>query len=949
VSKKLLYRLLIILFIIVLVFLATSVWLLGTSGGARFLLTVLARYYAVTLYIEKADGKLWDELKLKGLRINREDLSLEAETVILRWQPIKLLTEKNLIIEHFSLTGRDMTCSAEGNLNEKIAFRIDIKDLSGIIKDARGSVHSGGWVRMINGNYEGDVSLESENVSAYGISFRHATLNGSLGKDKGNPIFVKAEINNFYYSIFKVESVLIDVTGTVQKHTIEARFSSAQSFIQSLLTGGYESSTWDGTIVHLQGNDDIGMWEIESPSKMTVSPDLFVIQQLALKSTKREHLALDISLQRDRKIGSLKAGWEKINLLRMNQWLKDVHISGNTTGSINTKWKKQDIKHLLGSATLAGTLSSPLYDISIEKTDLKMNGNNEGLDASLDIKLSDGGTLSGYLNSTSPARFAVPDNGAFEVRWQKMTLSFMRPLFPEGIDLDGVLNGHIKGKILSRSTVNVTGGTVLSNGALTHAQKGLIAAKLETAEVSFVWEDKTLSVELSLVLEGQGNLRGSVTLPLPASFPVKFSEEGTIKGSLQGNVTEKGLLSAVFPGLVRESNGELTLDIKASGTWSEPNLQGSVKLAKAGAYLPSAGIRIDDVHADVRFTRNRILLDSFYARSGSGALTGDGEFKIQEWKISSFQAHISGDQFETVHLPELKVVSSPKLLFKGTQQKLSASGDVHIPELIVSSQETAESVKPSKDVVLIDAQETQEKDQPLTVEMDIHVIFGDRVFIRAEGVDAQLGGDVQIVSKDISDIKGKGLITVLRGHYKRYGVNLDIARGRVVFTGGAIDSPVLDILALRKIGDIRAGVVISGTPRSPIITLYSEPPMPDADILAYIVLGHPLSSNKKDADLVFKAANILASSSESTALKEQLKERTGLDVLDIESGDGEISRSMLTIGKYLSPRLYISFGKALFGEGTLFRMRYTISKHWEIETQSGTESGMDFYYKLDFE
>jgi translocation and assembly module TamB len=192
------------------------------------------------------------------------------------------------------------------------------------------------------------------------------------------------------------------------------------------------------------------------------------------------------------------------------------------------------------------------------------------------------------------------------------------------------------------------------------------------------------------------------------------------------------------------------------------------------------------------------------------------------------------------------------------------------------------------------------------------------------------------------------LITVLKGHYRRYGVNLDIKRGRVVFTGGAIDSPVLDILALRKIGDIRAGVLITGTPRSPIITLYSEPPMPDADILAYIVLGHPLGDNKKDADLVFKAASILASSSESTALQEQLKQRTGLDVLDIESGNGELSRSMLTIGKYLSPKLYISFGKALFGEGTLFRMRYTLSKHWEIETQSGTESGLDFYYKLDF-
>lgn len=947
-SRNFLYRLLIILLIIAFVFLAASVWLLGTAGGARFLLGIIAHHYSVTLDIEKVEGRLWNDLRLQGLRISREDISLEAETLILRWQSIKLLTERNLIIEHFSLTGRDMTLSAEGDLHERIAFRVDIKDLSGIIQDARGRLTSEGWIHMTGEEYEGDVSLESENVSAYGISFGHATLNGSLGKDKGRPFFLKAEIDNFHYSSFKVESALLDVNGTVQNHTIEARFSSAQSFIQCLLTGGYESSSWDGAIDRLEGNDDIGMWGIENPAKMKVSPDLFVIQQLALKGIKGEHLALDMTLKHDRETGSLKATWEKINLLRMNQWLTDVHISGNTSGTIDAAWEKQDINRLLGGATFAGALSSPQYDIRIEKTDLQINGSTEGLNASLDIELSDGGTLSGYFNSPSPARFTVPDKGKFEGRWQKITLSFMRPLFPEGINIEGVLDGHLEGKILSQSAFNITGKTVLSNGALTYAQEGLVAVELRTAEASWIWQDKTLSVELSLALAGQGNIRGSATLPLPASFPVALNKEGKIKGFIQGNVTEKGLLSAVFPGLVRESSGKLSLDIHVEGTWSKPDLQGSVKLVKAGAYLPSAGIRIDNVHADVRFNRNRILLESLHARSGSGTLTGDGEFEIQDWKISNFQAHISGEQFQTIYLPELKVVSSPKLLFKGTQDKLSISGEVRVPELLVSKQDTTESVKPSKDVVLTDTQETQEKDQPLAVEMDVHVFFGDRVFIRAEGVDVQLGGDVRIVSNDLSDIKGEGLITVLKGHYKRYGVNLEITRGRIVFTGGAIDSPVLDILALRKIGDIRAGVIISGTPRSPIITLFSEPPMPEADILAYIVLGHPLGSNKKDADLVFKAANILASSSESTALKEQLKERTGLDVLDIESGNGEISRSMLTIGKYLSPRLYISFGKALFGEGTLFRTRYTISKHWEIETQSGTESGLDFFFKLDF-
>jgi translocation and assembly module TamB len=946
--RKILYRLLIILLLVVLVFIATSVWLLGTSGGARFLLAIIARHYSVALDIENVNGKLWDDLRLEGLHVSREDISLEAETLVLRWQPVKLLTKNNLLIDQFEITGRDVSVSAEGDLNKKISYTVDIKDLSGIIQDARGSLHSEGWIRMTDGNYEGDVYLKSKNVHLYGVSFDHATLAGSLQRDKGYPVSVKAAIDNFQYSVFKVESAQLDVNGTIKEHTIEARFSSAQSFVQCLLTGEYKSGTWDGLISRFEGNDDIGRWGLESPATIKVSQDIFIIDQLALNGVKGEQLALDVTLHHDKETGTFKGAWEKISLIRMNQWLKDIHISGSTSGTIDATWERKDIQHLLGKLTFAGTLSGPFSDIRIETTDLKFEGGPQGLSSSLDIKLLDGGNLGVHLNSPSPARFTVPEKGEFKVLWQNITLSFMRPLFPEGINMKGELNGHLEGKIFPQNHLDITGKTVLSNGVLTYTHQGLVAAELQTAEVSWIWRDTKLSVELSLALAGQGNIRGSATFPLPAAFPASVDKEGTIKGSLQGNVTEKGLLSAVFPGLMRESSGKLALDVHVGGTWSRPNLQGYLQLANAGAYLPSAGIRIDDVQADVRFNRDRILLESLHAQSGNGSLSGDGEFHIEGWKISDFRAHISGDHFQTIYLPELQVTSSPKLLFNGTQHKLSVSGEIHVPELIVSSQEQTESVKPSKDVVFIDSQETEQKDQPLTGEMNVHVVFGNRVFVRAAGADAQLGGDVQIVSKDLSEINGKGLITVLKGHYRRYGVNLDIKRGRVVFTGGAIDSPVLDILALRKIGDIRAGVLITGTPRSPIITLYSEPPMPDADILAYIVLGHPLGDNKKDADLVFKAASILASSSESTALQEQLKQRTGLDVLDIESGNGELSRSMLTIGKYLSPKLYISFGKALFGEGTLFRMRYTLSKHWEIETQSGTESGLDFYYKLDF-
>jgi translocation and assembly module TamB len=68
----------------------------------------------------------------------------------------------------------------------------------------------------------------------------------------------------------------------------------------------------------------------------------------------------------------------------------------------------------------------------------------------------------------------------------------------------------------------------------------------------------------------------------------------------------------------------------------------------------------------------------------------------------------------------------------------------------------------------------------------------------------------------------------------------------------------------------------------------------------------------------------------------------------VTSPSGSVSETMLVVGKYLTPQLYISYGRSLFSGGNLFFLRYDVSKRWQIETQTGQESGVDIYYKLEF-
>jgi translocation and assembly module TamB len=57
---------------------------------------------------------------------------------------------------------------------------------------------------------------------------------------------------------------------------------------------------------------------------------------------------------------------------------------------------------------------------------------------------------------------------------------------------------------------------------------------------------------------------------------------------------------------------------------------------------------------------------------------------------------------------------------------------------------------------------------------------------------------------------------------------------------------------------------------------------------------------------------------------------------------------MVTLGHYLTPDLYLSVGQSVLGSGTVARLRYRISRHIELQTESGTQNGANIFYRIDF-
>ena len=1008
-----------------------GVSLKGTVRGRNLDPAGLSPDWAGTVNFDMAGSVAWPDGKLPPQgRVSGRLLESRLHGQPLTGEIDADFSRGDLDIRSLALQGKGFDIQAAGRLARRLDVNARINDLGLLVPGTAGELRAEGWVRWQDGLWDGAASGRGANWTAGGLRIAAAEITARLGRAKGYPLHVAAKLRGAAYDRFQIDSATVEADGTVLHHTARVSFSAAGVEARISFRGGYDRGSWRGEIIRLSGRDRVGPWRLEAPASLAVSAGRVSLSPLALTGVRPERVVITGELILEPLGGDLRVQWEGLNLLRANPWLpRDIRLDGRLTGRAaaeilpgkrldvagqaawaqgKIRWRGADTDldaalptadfswqwqgelpesaaqiaagrlALTARIAASGMLTTASHRFALEKVSLHLDGSERGWNARADCVLSGGGAVKGSFSSPAPARLALPETGDVTAEWTGIDTALFRPWLPPEIHLEGILSGRAAGSLLPDGRHSLEGSLSLAGGKVRRTDKGgEIRLNLRSASIRWDWQGEALRGEVDLALLEHGEARGSFQLPLPARRPFTFDRNGPLLASLAVEVQEKGLLTSLFPGLIRESSGEIHAELRVGGSWAEPVIGGDLKLSKAGAYLPTAGIHLRDLQIAMRIEKDLLRIDSFRAVSGPGHIEGSALIRLRGWQVAGYSGSINGERFQLVYFPELQILGSPRLTFEGTTEKLAVRGELRLPELLITGPPTRNVVLPSRDVILEGAPKPVEKSFPLALDVQVRLTLGDRVLVQVEGIDAQLTGGIDLIFQSLDRITSKGEIRVVRGRYKAYGVDLEIVRGRLFYAGGPINQPVLDILALRTIGEVRAGITAGGILRAPVIKLYSEPTMPDVDILAYIIFGRALgssSSNLEQAGMMAQVASVLLSKGQSVALQEQIKNRLGLSTLEIQSGgtdaagrmgykeiptapagvapaspSGGVSQTMLTVGKYLTPELYFSYGRSLFTGGNLFRLRYDLSRRWQIETQTGSESGGDIYYKIEFE
>ena len=507
------------------------------------------------------------------------------------------------------------------------------------------------------------------------------------------------------------------------------------------------------------------------------------------------------------------------------------------------------------------------------------------------------------------------------------------------LKLFGSGGGPVEGSLAAR----------LSGAQLRHRLAGgkIEVTTLGAGDVQVTATPATVTAQLGLDAGPQGSIKGQLT----AQRAGGGWRDMPVNGSVMLQTQQLEFIPLYVPEVDRAA-GHLAADLEVAGSIGAPLLTGTLSLTQGELDLYEINLAMREATLKATLQSNRLDFDGA-ARFGAGHAAARGAL---EWRNGApfGDFTLSGSQLRVADVPEAQIDASPDLKFHIGDGAIAVTGVVNIPRARIVPADLTHAVLASSDAVIVGATNPTPVSR-YEVISDVTLALGEDVTIEAMGLKARLNGSItEHVASNDQVTHATGDFNVAQGDYTAYGRKLEIERGRLIFSGGPVGDPGIDVRAVKRFDDptagaTLAGVNVRGTLRQPQLSFFSEPPLPQQQIVSLLLAGGGLVGGQSAAVTGINASRG-ATNNEllgqgAAIIGQQLGSRIGITDVGVESNI--YNETSLVLGRYLSPRLYVSYGLGLTQTLNTVKLRYTLGDHWTVRTEFGQIGGADLVYTLD--
>lgn len=436
--------------------------------------------------------------------------------------------------------------------------------------------------------------------------------------------------------------------------------------------------------------------------------------------------------------------------------------------------------------------------------------------------------------------------------------------FPTGF-VPMLADRAVKGPVSCDIKLEDWGKNAKLTGSLDGSGMKLSGVQLSKLDVSFKTENQRFSALVD-VSEQEGTLRVDASTPLTWGNALAPTVDPHVKANLQARRFQLDTVSPFVSQYVSTLQGELNANFGFEMGQDAPKLQGSAQISDGVVQIPQIGQRFSDVQAKLSVDpAGKVRLEKLQARGTTGRLTANAEATLRGTNVESAKAEARiakseklpvtlegvalGDAWGKIdvnyrHTEEANEVRVDVPEF---QMQLPEGGfgnvqgldpDEHIRIGVYRADKTFAAI-PTQPLHSNKSDEPP-AEPPTVTRLNIHL--GNSVWIqRGTQAKVQLGGDINITSAEESQIRGR--IDLRGGQLDVNGKTFSIENGTVTFEGDDPGNPTIVATARWDAPDSYSVYAeYRGTVKAGKLTLRSEPPLTQPEIVSLLLFGSPEGS-----------------------------------------------------------------------------------------------------------
>ncbi len=417
------------------------------------------------------------------------------------------------------------------------------------------------------------------------------------------------------------------------------------------------------------------------------------------------------------------------------------------------------------------------------------------------------------------------------------------------------------------------------------------------------------------------SLRFHGTVPLTGNAAPSFEAQGSV------NMRALQMLSADI-----RSSGNVTLDVKTSGTADHPNVNGQVQLHDVSVIQAGAPLGVEKLNGSLNVDNERVQLAGLSGQVGGGQLTAAGSMT---YKPLQFNVAMQAQSVRLRYPNGLRTVLDGNLALTGTNESSVLSGRVLIDSL---------SFTPDFDLSTFADQFSGDNAPPaqpgFAESINLSIALLSKESLSANSSQVSLEGNANF------HVGGTAAVPIITGRtdlssgelfYRN--VRYELQRGIITFDDPYQTHPVLNVSVGTTVSQYNLVLNLRG-PFEKLTTSYSsDPPLATADIVNLLATGkttqQAAASQSTDSMIASQAAGQVSGGVQRLA---------GLSSLQIDpliGGNNQNPSARVALQQRVTRNFLFTFSTDVSQPGSeVVQGDYRLSKRWSVSAARKETGGI---------